>query len=455
MPLNPNIILQAGNFKTPDYAQTLAQVAQLKASGQEAKLRDLQIAGVERDQAGRKRLSEAFGADGNPDPAKVRAAIAGSGDPTALADYDAKQTRAKSEALDYQSKLHGHVSQILSGVSDQASLDAAKAELGKIPELAAGVAKLPQVYDPAVIRSLVAQGQTLAQNIEAKKAELAQIDAASAGVTSALNEGRGDFSVKVAKGVKQGEEDYLKTPAGMAEIAGAQAAARQPFQKKTGIRVVTNPDGTTTVETDDAATNTLTRPVQTELEKSALGATNRFASLNQIEQSFDPSFLQIGKRAGLAWSGVKARFGNLSAPEKADLQKFATFKATTAENLTNTIREATGSAMGVQEADRIISTAPNAGTGVFDGDDPVTFKAKLDRSVSSVRAAFIRQKIWRDNGSNGKPWELMPLDDVEKYVNKKGDKYAAEIKKADPKASADVISAEVHERLRREFGWGE
>lgn len=173
MALDPNIILQSGNFKTPDYATTLAQVANLKAAGQEAKLRDLQISGVQRDDQTRKLLSKAFDpTTGEVDPVKAKAAFMASGDVAGARKFETDRLAAVNAQIDNAMKIHGTVSQILGGVTDQASLDAARAELGKNPALAQGVAQLPAQYDEAgaaAIQNLLVQGQTVGEQLQAKK----------------------------------------------------------------------------------------------------------------------------------------------------------------------------------------------------------------------------------------------------------------------------------------------
>lgn len=173
MALDPNIILQSGNFKTPDYATTLAQVANIKASGQEAKLRDLQISGVQRDDQTRTLLSKAFDpTTGEVDPVKAKAAFMASGDVAGARKFETDRLAAVNAQIDNAMKIHGTVSQILGGVTDQASLDAARAELGKNPALAQGVAQLPAQYDEAgaaTIQGLIQQGQTVGEQLTAKK----------------------------------------------------------------------------------------------------------------------------------------------------------------------------------------------------------------------------------------------------------------------------------------------
>ncbi len=65
MALDPSIILQAGNYKTPDYATTLAQVGQIRAQQDASKLQAVQLARLSRQDAAEAeamRLKKAAGA---------------------------------------------------------------------------------------------------------------------------------------------------------------------------------------------------------------------------------------------------------------------------------------------------------------------------------------------------------------------------------------------------------
>lgn len=61
------------------------------------------------------------------------------------------------------------------------------------------------------------------------------------------------------------------------------------------------------------------------------------------------------------------------------------------QNLNQTIKDLTGAAMGVQEADRIIASLPNAGTDIFGGDSPTEFEAKLNNAVKQTKYALARK----------------------------------------------------------------
>ena len=106
----------------------------------------------------------------------------------------------------------------------------------------------------------------------------------------------------------------------------------------------------------------------------------------------------------------------------------------------------TGSAMGVQEADRIIATLPNAGTGIFDGDSPTQFQAKLDNAIQQTKYALARKNY---SLLKGLKWENINLDDVPKIVNQRGKEIEKQYK-LDPKDPATKKTVE--RQLAAEFG---
>lgn len=212
-------------------------------------------------------------------------------------------------------------------------------------------------------------------------------------------------------------------------------------------------DGTT-VETGDIG-GELRPTTYNEIEKTRIVDSNRLGQIQRVRAGFKPEFLRIGTRAGMAWSAIKDRFSELSDDDKAALDEYTTFRADTTDYFNTTIRALTGAALSPGEASRVAATTPVAGEGVFDGDSPTQFKAKMDRSLETIQMALIRENIWRSQGMKGKPWEAMPLSGVKEWVNKRGDEIATELKKTSPNMDKAAVAAEVKARLRREVGYGE
>jgi hypothetical protein len=175
----------------------------------------------------------------------------------------------------------------------------------------------------------------------------------------------------------------------------------------------------------------------------------RLSLYNQIEAQFKPEYLQPAFRAGQAWSSIKDRAGkNLSPQDVETLRDFSQFRQNSINNLSQTIKDLTGAAMGVQEAERIMAGMPNAGTGLFDGDSPTEFKAKLDNVTKQMRNVEARNAYILRKGLSFKD---VPLDNVPKLINDRAAELAREYRVDLKKATPTQLSA-IKRQLAVEFG---
>ena len=143
-------------------------------------------------------------------------------------------------------------------------------------------------------------------------------------------------------------------------------------------------------------TGELSKGTQADLEKQQLVIGDAASRLNQIKYTFRPEYLNIKFRGQQEWNTLKDKFTSLDPKDKAVLQGYSTYKQNSVNNLNQTIKDLTGAAMGVQEAERIIAGAPNAGTGVFDGDSPTNFETKLNNQIQQVQYALARKQYSRN-----------------------------------------------------------
>jgi hypothetical protein len=175
----------------------------------------------------------------------------------------------------------------------------------------------------------------------------------------------------------------------------------------------------------------------------------RLSLYNQIEAQFKPEYLQPAFRAGQAWSSIKDRAGkNLSPQDVETLRDFSQFRQNSINNLSQTIKDLTGAAMGVQEAERIMAGMPNAGTGLFDGDSPTESKAKLDNVTKQMRNVEARNAYILRKGLSFKD---VPLDNVPKLINDRAAELAREYRVDLKKATPTQLSA-IKRQLAVEFG---
>lgn len=186
-----------------------------------------------------------------------------------------------------------------------------------------------------------------------------------------------------------------------------------------------------------------------EAQTNLLQTGARLSLYNQIEAQFKPEYLQPAFRAGQAWSSLKERAGkDLSAQDVETLRDFSQFRQNSINNLSQTIKDLTGAAMGIQEADRIMAGMPNAGTGLFDGDSPTQFKAKLDNVTKQMRNVEARNAYILRKGLSFKD---IPLDNVPKLINDRASELAREYRVDLNKATPTQLNA-IKRQLAVEFG---
>lgn len=198
-----------------------------------------------------------------------------------------------------------------------------------------------------------------------------------------------------------------------------------------------------------------------DLEERAAGSIESMARLRAIREQYKPEYLQIEQRIGFAWTDALAKSATLAKrlkPEQiAELQSYTEFRSDAVANTNAEIKFQTGATMTDAEAKRIISTLPNAGAGIFDGDSPPAFKAKLDAATRRVELATARSLWLRRNGFNGTVDEAalkMPLSAMPQFIEQRRQAIEQDLRKQSPQARPEQLMPLVQQRLRAEFGMG-
>jgi hypothetical protein len=143
----------------------------------------------------------------------------------------------------------------------------------------------------------------------------------------------------------------------------------------------------------------LGKTAQGDVDKALLSSGDRLSQLNQIQMNFRPEYQTIPYKTQSAWVGLKDKFNAAKPEEKANLQNYAAFRQDSVRQLNTYINEITGAAIGQgEEADRIKAGVPNVGSGMFDGDSPAEFEAKLNNTMKTLRLAEARLAYVKRNG---------------------------------------------------------
>lgn len=202
--------------------------------------------------------------------------------------------------------------------------------------------------------------------------------------------------------------------------------------------------------TEEVNRDQLDKTARGEVEKDLVGLTNTIGRLESIEKRFDPKFLEIPTRAGMAWSSLAEKFGSLPQEQKAALERYTKFRQTSVQNAALYVKYLSGVAVSEQEFKRIMTTLPNAGSGVLDGDSPTEFKAKMREATTQSKMAYARAHYLIKNGFKGKPWEAgIALDDVRELVDQRAAQLQQQLQGRVPPERMGPI---IRQKLKDEFG---
>lgn len=207
--------------------------------------------------------------------------------------------------------------------------------------------------------------------------------------------------------------------------------------------------------------STMGQPAKNTLEEKSINTMELLSRLDQIGKQYNEEYLRAGTQVGQWWNEMRSKFQKdaLTPEQKDDLVKATAFRATALDNVNQYIKEITGAAMTIAEAERILKTQPNPGMGVMNGiwdaDGPDVFKAKLDNMVNKSRLALVRYNYLRRNGFNGSVEEAakeLSLEGMEKVVNRRASEIRQNLLRQNPKfKDADVMPI-VRREMKKEFG---
>ena len=175
---------------------------------------------------------------------------------------------------------------------------------------------------------------------------------------------------------------------------------REYTSPQTGMEITT-PEGLTIrtgVRTGGAGG--MQKKTRGDIEKKLVGAREGLTRLRGIAAKFKPEFQEIPTRLGVAWTGLKARFGKggVSSEDRQALTEFADYRRDAISNINLYIKDITGAQMSATETDRLRLATPDPGEGIFGGDDPITFEAKLGSAIQDIEKATVRYEHYLSQG---------------------------------------------------------
>lgn len=196
--------------------------------------------------------------------------------------------------------------------------------------------------------------------------------------------------------------------AGLISPEQYDAAVAKETTPRNGITV--SPDGTVQIGGTPLSTTGANRVQQKQVNAAELGAR-----VSAIRDSYKPEYQTIGRRITSLINSGRAKLdpNSLSGEERTALSDYATFRSEAINNINRVLNELSGAAVSPQEAERLRAAMPDPGTGVFDGDDPVSFEAKMNRVLAEVDRALVRYQFYQEQGLPGS-MEDLPLGNIRK-----------------------------------------
>jgi hypothetical protein len=245
-----------------------------------------------------------------------------------------------------------------------------------------------------------------------------------------------------------GANDMVDTPLGRMPRALAQRRAM-------GLALAGKGDAGKMLS-DSVTTAGIGTTTRNQIEEKTMNSAMALGRLDDIDKGFDPKYLEIPNRMKMLGASWSAKFGGKLSPDvQNDLGKYAAFRARAVGNLSLNLKELSGAQVTPQEYERIQAAMPAAGTGVFDGDDPVSFKAKLDENRNLQRSAIARYNFMRSKGLNFDKDSIdkfLSLDDVPAAIDQRAAEIEDQIKQKNPKVDPMDLQTQTDRQIKQEFG---
>lgn len=218
-----------------------------------------------------------------------------------------------------------------------------------------------------------------------------------------------------------------------------------------GMRIRTNPDGTTTIETGVGGED-ITKSTQTDIQKQLIEANSTYSDLRSTINKYDDKFLMGKDKLGFNITAFKEKWdlGKVSEQEKQQLSEYTSFKRDSISSLNNYIKNITGAAMSEQEAERLMKGMPNPGVNMFDGDSPTEFKSKMGATLQGLDRVIARSNYVLKNGL--KSVYAVPLGSMGSIIDKRGEEIESEMKRTYPDKPSKEIQSMTAGVLSKEFG---
>lgn len=207
----------------------------------------------------------------------------------------------------------------------------------------------------------------------------------------------------------------------------------------------------------------MTKPVVTTVQKEIIKQKDRFDRLIGVMTDFKPEYLELDTRFEnkIKLLGEKVGF-EIPAADKKKIGEFVSWKRKSSENFNNYIREQTGAAMSESEAKRLEIDVPKAGIGIFDGDSPTEYQAKMDSAIESSMLVQARYQYLMKNGFTKKEIKTsmksddpeLTLEGMRKIINDEAAKAYDRLELQHPNMDQATLSSMAKREAYSKYGAG-
>lgn len=467
MPINPAIALQFDRPQPIDILGTAGQVLTLKNLAEQGRMGALQLEQAERENAKRQSIADlARSAGGDMDKF-----VEGYGAIDPLGALDLRMKTAKNQAELDTARLNQ--SETLNKLALGAALavrdagytqEAYDREIGRLRSLgvpAQLLATIPPAVSREYIDSQIAGGTTMADRLarerfeyekNAPKSEVGKLlsdedawrrQAGDAGLgTSAVDEG-GTIVVSPAPSPFAGAINKASrdpAPQGFRYDARGQLVEIPEFWKARE-RVAKAGASQIQVAGGDMA---LGKAGAGKVDEGLLDTSAALMRIERIGKEYKPAWSTYLKQGEIGFNAFREKLGaKLSPEQRKEMESYTSWRSSALDNMNRTIKELTGTAMGIEEANRIMATLPNP------DDSPSQFQRKLEDAKQQTRMALARLTYIKRNGM---AMTDVPLDKVPSIINERGGVLEQETKRKFPNMSGAEVSRLVRRQLAQEFG---
>jgi hypothetical protein len=212
-----------------------------------------------------------------------------------------------------------------------------------------------------------------------------------------------------------------------------------------------------------------TKTTQNKIQDDIITLDDTINVMGDAIKASDPKFQELGTIFSNALTGWKAKskgvpvlsdiLGTVSPEEASALSAFADYRNKWANSIIPRMRKMAGANFTKIEQKMYYQMLPKTGTGIFDGDDPITFQKKAKNAYEMNLKERARRKFYMSSGKSYDDYKkavasgkIMSLDETMEMINRKGAEVEAQLRASGKGLSDEQIVMQVKTILKNLYG---